>query len=189
MQKGERVTPISLNCCSSELPRKKPKDTRFSVEVSISGNDYPRFLRLPILNDKCESLVFKIGDFREVQLRFNIFRTVSADVSKGVLIGSGTALLGTHDYICGPSREHLFRAQTIPILENGSIKFMGKITFTFVFARPFGGDIPSEITPYYIEPSIKTRLVGHRGRICFLFFPQSFSDNCCSNSANRTWSE
>jgi glycerophosphodiester phosphodiesterase len=164
MQKRKQVTAIDLNCCSSEHTQILNADTRFSIEVSAPGGSGPSHLvQLPILDDMTnEPFVFPIKNPNEAQLVFTIFSATSAHGQKGVLVGSGTALLESQKHCFGAKRESLIREHTVPILERETLKSMGTVTFTFVIAKTF-----MHLNTPPINDSIKetdsTQLFGHRG--------------------------
>lgn len=96
----------------------------------------------------------------EAQLVFDIFRTTPAHGKKGILVGSGTALLASQNHCFGAKRESLVREHTVPILEVQTSKYMGTVTFTFVIAKSFN-------TPLSVNHIVKKlkplQLIGHRG--------------------------
>lgn len=165
MQKSRQSTAVDLDCCSSEHGRSLHPDTRFSIETSAAGESASsRLLQLPILDEMTnEPFVFPIKNSSRAQLMFNIFCANPAYGTDGILVGSGTALLGNHDHLFGAKRESLIRDHTVPILERELLKFMGTVTFTFVIAKPaMHLDTRPSIT-YPIKEADEVQLVGHRG--------------------------
>lgn len=164
MQNGKQVTAVDLNCCSSEFTQSLHTGARFSIEVSVPGGSGPnRLVQLPISSDMInEPFVFPIKNPSEAQLVFNIFRASPAHGTKGVLVGSGTALLESRNHYFGAQRESLVREHTVPILERQTLDFMGTVTFTFVIAKPYLHlDTPPANRP--IKEADQIQLVGHRG--------------------------
>lgn len=165
MRKGKEVTAINLNCYSSDIAQSLHTDTGFSIEVSApGGSGVSCLVQLPILNDMInEPFIFPIKCPGEAQLVFDIFRATPAHGKKGVLIGSGTALLESQKHCFGVKRESLIREHTVSILEKQTLKFIGTVTFTFVIANQFVG----LNTPPPVNQSIKqadsVQVIGHRG--------------------------
>jgi glycerophosphodiester phosphodiesterase len=93
---------------------------------------------------------------------FNIFCATPANGRKGILVGSGTALLESHSCGFGAKCESLIRDHTVPILERETLNFMGTVTFTFVIAKPFM-HLSTPSINYSIKEADQVQLVGHRG--------------------------
>jgi glycerophosphodiester phosphodiesterase len=165
MQKGKQVAAINLNCYSSDYVHGLPTDTRFSIEVSApGGGGSSHLVQLPILDDMTnDPFIFSIKDTSEAKLVFRIFRATSAQEKKGILVGSGTALLESHQHWFGEKRESLVRERTVSILEKDTLDFMGTVTFTFVIAKPFVHSKTPPSTKFPIKDANTVQLVGHRG--------------------------
>lgn len=174
MQEGKQVTAVDLSCCSSKFSLSLEADTRFSIEVSIhGGSGSSGLVQLPILDDIVnDPFIFCTKNLSKAQLVFSIFCATPVEGKKGILIGSGTALLESDkSQLFGAQRESLIRELSVPILEKETLKFMGTVTFTFVIAKPFIHlDTPSIVYPFKDEGQIQ--LVGHRGT--FFTYPP-----CC----------
>lgn len=162
VQKGNEVTAVDLNCCSSNVAQSLHTETRFSIEVSTPGGcGSSRLVQLPILDDMInEPFIFPIERPGEAQLVFDIFRTTPAHGKKGILVGSGTALLASHNHCFGAKRESLVREHTVPILGIQTSKYMGTVTFTFVIAKPL--DTPLSVV-HFVKELKPLQLIGHRG--------------------------
>ncbi|KFY97528.1 hypothetical protein V498_02020 [Pseudogymnoascus sp. VKM F-4517 (FW-2822)] len=164
LQEGKQVTAVDLSCCSSEFSRGLEADTRFSIEVSIhGGSGSSGLVQLPILDDMVnDPFIFRTKNLNKAQLVFSIFCATPVEGKKGILVGSGMALLELDkNQLIGAQRESLIRELSVPILERETLKFMGTVTFTFVIAKPFiHMDTPSIVYPFKDEGQIK--LVGHR---------------------------
>lgn len=165
MQKGRQVTAVNLNCCSSEHTQSLYTDTRFSIgntngSLIMSSNMGRCTRRLDPLPPGAET---SIKNPSEAQLTFNIFCATPAHGKKGILVGSGTALLGSHNHCFGAKRESLIREHIVPILEKETLNFMGTVTFTFVIAKPVMHlNAPPSIN-YPTKEADQVQLVGHRG--------------------------
>ena len=121
-----------------------------------------RPLQLPILDDMVnEPFISPTKNPSEAQLMFNIFCTTPAH---RILVGSGTALLESHNRCFGANRESLIREHTVPILERETLHFMGTITFTFVIANPCMDLSTPPLINYWIKETDQVQLVGHTGR-------------------------
>jgi glycerophosphodiester phosphodiesterase len=164
VQKGSQVRAVDLKCYSSEHTQSLHTDTRFSIEISAPGERGPsRLLQLPILDDMInEPFVFPIKNSSDAQIMFKIFCATPADGKKGILVGSGTALLESQSRGFGAKRESLIREHTVPILERETLNLMGTVTFTFVIAKPFMHSSTPSIN-YSIKATDQVQLVGHRG--------------------------
>ncbi|KAI9771312.1 MAG: hypothetical protein M1840_002282 [Geoglossum simile] len=139
MQKGKQVAAVNLSCYPSDYIHGLRTDSRFSIEVSVPGGSGPsRLVQLPIMDDMTnDPFVFSIKDASGAKLMFKIFCATSAQGQKGILVGSGIALLENYQHCFGAKRDSLIRERTIPILEKDTLNFMGTVTFTFVIAKPF----------------------------------------------------
>jgi len=167
MQKARHVTAVDLNCCSSEHTQNLHTDAIFSIEISApGGSGSSHFVHLPILDDMInEPFIFPIKNPSEARLMFKIFRATPAHGKKGMLVGSGTALLESHNQCFGAKRESLIREHTVPILERETMNFMGTVTFTFVIAKAFMHLTTPPSINYPIKEADQVQLIGHRG-IC-----------------------
>ena len=165
VQKGKQVEAIALDCYSSKKAPGLHTDTRFSIEVSAAGeNGFSQLVQLPILKDTInEPYVFPIKDFSKAQLTFNIFCASAGRGKKGILLGSGIALLESQKHCYGADRESLVREHTVPILKRATLEFMGTITFTSVIAKPCTKLDASLIAPSCLKEADSVQLVGHRG--------------------------
>ena len=110
-----------------------------------------------------EPFVFPIKNPSKPQLLFNIFCATAAYGQKGILVGSGTALLESHKHCFGVKRESLIREHTVSILERETLNFMGTVTFTFVIAKPFMHSNTPPSIDYSTKEVDPVQLIGHRG--------------------------
>jgi glycerophosphodiester phosphodiesterase len=94
---------------------------------------------------------------------FNIFCATPAHETKGILVGSGTALLDSHNHFFRAKRKSLVREHTIPILKRGALNFIGIVTFTFVIAKPLMHLDTPPLINYPIKEADQVQLVRHRG--------------------------
>jgi glycerophosphodiester phosphodiesterase len=165
MQKGKQVAAVNLNCYSSDYVHGLPTDTRFSIEVSApGGGGSSHLVQLPVLDDMTnEPFIFSIKDTSEAKLMFRVFRATSTQGKKGILVGSGTALLENHQHCFGEKRESLIRERAVSILERDTLNFMGTVTFTFIIAKPFVHLKTPPLIKFPMENANAVQLVGHRG--------------------------
>jgi glycerophosphodiester phosphodiesterase len=164
-QIGRQVTAVNLNCCSSEYSQSLHSNTRYSIEICAPGRNGSSYLvQLPVLDDKIdEPFVSPIDNSSDARLIFNIYRATPMHGTKGILAGSGTALLKRNSHLFGANRESLIREQTIPILERGELNCIGTVTFTFVIVNPPTHLYTPRLTSHSNEGADEVQLVGHRG--------------------------
>lgn len=82
------------------------------------------------------------------------------------LTGCGIALLDSLKNGLGSHRESLVRDFTIPILEDGSSRFIGTVTITAIVVAPFqpSTTVKPTATDIWKNPS-RSHLVRHRGML------------------------
>ncbi len=163
-RKGKQVTAVDLNCYSSKHTQSLHRDNRFSIEVSApGGSGSSRLARLPKLVDMInEPFVFPIKDPRRAQLTFKIFCATATHGKKGILVGSGTALLESHKNCFGANCESMIRERTVPILGRETLNFMDAVTFTFVIAKSFTHLNTPPSIKYPIQKAASIQLIGQR---------------------------
>lgn len=140
--------------------------TIYSIEVCSNQKDGPVFLHsLPLLDDTTNlPMVFPVEDSSgKPQLTFKIYSATVEKGAKGVLVGTGVALLESQNHILGNNRENLVRDQTIPIIDNNTLQILGTVTFTFLIVRPFSGKFHPSGTQHLPRSHERTKVVGHRG--------------------------
>lgn len=146
-------------------------ETGYSITISAIGATGPSYVtQLPILEDMTHMpRLFSTPNPSEVKLVFYISRATPY-TEKGVLIGSGVALLENLKQGLGSKRESLMRDYTIPILEKDSLKFIGTVTFSFVIITPSPQpQLPAIATEKLWNKEGPTKIVGHRGKFINIF--------------------
>ena len=138
----------------------------FGVMVKAGGTKSTLEFRidLPIHENMInEPLVFAADDPDNVSLVFEIFRSSSSN-NKGVqIIGTGIAVLKSLRRGLGPNRESLIRDFTSPILENGSMTYIGSVTCSILVVTPFCPPKLPLRASHGFWKSGSTEIVGHRG--------------------------
>ncbi|KAI2134611.1 hypothetical protein LOZ29_004221 [Ophidiomyces ophidiicola] len=149
---GPCNTLDSLDSYGSKLDRVKIdplcKDDRKIVNIS---------LRLPILDNASNPLVFPLTIENSSHVAFNIFHYTNAN-----MVGSGMAFLEDDCLSMTPPCEPLLRTRTIPILSKKSSEYLGTVSFTCTIAKPYVGTIFRR-TQNRSKLSNGVKLVGHRG--------------------------
>ncbi|KAK2736425.1 hypothetical protein FQN57_000758 [Myotisia sp. PD_48] len=164
MQRSKEVTAVDLTGCFSEYTGITPMDNRYSLEISIANSRLSHTLRLPLLADRTEPLLFQTTKADNYFLKLNIVFTKS-NKKRGELVGSGIASLGNDHLVYGSTREPLVRLKTTSILAKGSLKLMGTVSFTYLLASAFHHDLPpksSQSTNFVLKHKHEVELVGHR---------------------------
>ncbi|KAI2038020.1 hypothetical protein LOZ47_003493 [Ophidiomyces ophidiicola] len=149
---GPCNTLDSLDSYGSKLDKVKIdplcKDDRKIVNIS---------LRLPILDNASNPLVFPLTIENSSHVAFNIFHYTNAN-----MVGSGMAFLEDDCLSMTPPCEPLLRTRTIPILSKKSSEYLGTVSFTCTIAKPYVGTIFRR-TQNRSKLSNGVKLVGHRG--------------------------
>ena len=109
-------------------------------------------------------LHFTTDDPENFFLEFKIYRSTRERRGSASSIGSGVALLKALRQGCAPNRESLVRDHTIPILETGSMNYIGTLTFHFLVISPFSRPSkPPRKSIGFWKGDGSTQVVGHRG--------------------------
>ena len=122
-------------------------------------------IELPILeNNINKPFQFAAEDPDNVHFVFEVFRNSSSN-DKGIqVIGTGVALLKSLRQGLAPNRESLIRDFTVPIIENGSMNYIGSVTFNVLVVAPFRPPkAPPRASPGFWKQDGSTQVVGHRG--------------------------
>lgn len=142
------------------------QETVFGVKIKAGGSisDLSYCIAFPILENLINKpLQFLAEDPDNVHLIFEIFRNSSSN-DKGIqIIGTAIALLKRLRQGLAPHRESLIRDFTVPILENGSMTYIGFVTFSILVVTPFRHlNTPLKASPGFWKDG-STQVVGHRG--------------------------
>ncbi|KAK0508799.1 hypothetical protein JMJ35_009075 [Cladonia borealis] len=129
---------------------------------SISGYS----IKLPILDDMINKPLHftTTEDLENLRLVFQVFFTSSVHDSAMQIIGTGVILLRNLHVGFAHNRGSLMRDFTVPILENGSMTYIGTVTTSILLVTPFLPHCPNlpRPSPGFWEPG-STQVVGHRG--------------------------
>ena len=124
----------------------------YSIELSTLGN---------MIN---EPLQFTAENPDNVNLVFEIFHKSSSGDHGTQIIGTGVALLKNLRQGLAPNRESIIRDFTIPILKNGSMAYIGSVTFSVLVVTPFQPpNTPPRASTGFWKQDGSTQIVGHRG--------------------------
>lgn len=95
-----------------------------------------------------QPLQFFAEDPGNVHLIFEIFRNSSSNDKGTQIIGTAIALLKRLRQGPAPHRESLIRDFTVPILENGSMTYIGFVKFSILVVTPFRHlNTPMKVSP------------------------------------------
>ena len=162
--------PIELKPLSDKHPYLSHPELGYTIEISAIGADGPggRFA-LPVLRDLTnEPLEFSSDAPDDAKLIFNLFRRKSpgdplTDIDNA-LVGRGIAILRNLKESFGAKHESLYRDYTIPLLNAGSLDYIGNVTFSFLVATPFPHVGSRELKRQgFWLPDGTTQVIGHRG--------------------------
>lgn len=161
------LKPVELTNHSYDHDLNANPKTRLGVVIKAGGTKSTSAytIDLPMLGKMTNKpLQFATEDPDNVNLVFEIFRSSSTS-HKGIeIIGTGIALLKSLRQVLGPKRESLIRDYTIPILENGSMTYIGAVTFSILVVTPFQCPYPPpRASPGFWKKDGSTQIVGHRG--------------------------
>ena len=141
-------------------------ETTFGMKIKGGGtiSDLTYSIELPLLERLINKpLQFPAKDPDNVHLVFEIFRNSSFNDKDIQIIGTAIALLGSLRQGLAPHRESLIRDFTVPILENGSMTYMGFVTFNILVVTPFQHpNTLLKVSPGFWKDGT-TQVVGHRG--------------------------
>ena len=174
-EKASHKTTVILNLGSLDTRRSSPAVdlgqyisfdsslpgylTSFSLAISVMGAKGSYHTgRLPVLDDMANlPCIFSLDDQRELKVRIEVFK-------EDRLTGCGIALLDNLKNGLGSQRESLVRDFAIPVLEDGSSRFIGTVTITAIVVTPFqpSTTVRPTATDIWKNPS-SPYLVGHRG--------------------------
>lgn len=133
--------------------------TRFVVIINAEGakSTAGHCIALPVQRDMINKpLKFFTEDPDNVNILFENFRN-SASSDKGV---QPSPLLKSLQRVLAPNRESPIRDCTVPILENGTMTYIGSATSSILIATPFQSPYPP---PRPSPGSWKDEIAGHRG--------------------------
>ena len=160
------LKPIDIADRSFDYIISNEYEAKFGVMVKAAGTKSTPYhsIKLPILGSMINKpLRFSILNPNDISLTFEIFCNDSTSENGVKVIGTGVALLKSLRQGLAPNRESLIRDFTVPILENGSMTFIGSVTFNLLIVTPFQvPSIPPKASPGFWKSGV-TQIVGHRG--------------------------
>ena len=123
-------------------------------------------IKLPALDDEInQPLHFTTTeDLENLHLAFQVFRISSVHDSGIQIIGTGVIPLKNLHVGFAHNRASLMRDFTVPLLENGSMTYIGTVTTSILIVAPFlpqCPNLPRPSTGFWESGS--TQVVGHRG--------------------------
>lgn len=144
------------------------KENKISMNIKAVGAQSSSTYRidLPISGSTVNKpLLFTTEDPDKVHLMFEVFRTSPNDNNTGIyVLGAGIALLRNLWQGLAPDHESLIRDFTIPVLETGSMRFIGSVTFSCLLVKPFQIPRPPPTASLgFWKKGGPTQVVGHRG--------------------------
>lgn len=161
------LEPVEIIERSSDNTISMKHETTFGVMIKAGGtNPIPAHcieLSLPenLINKPFQ---FAVEDSENVNLVFEIFRKGYRSDESIQVIGTGIALLKSLRQGLAPNHESLIRDFTVPILENGSMTYIGSVTFSVLVVtlfRPLNAS--PRASPGFWKKDGSTQIVGHRG--------------------------
>lgn len=142
---------------------RKYEAASFVLDISAPGASERRRVPLPILDHQMhDAFCFIVSNTIEPCLVFDMIRLPRIP-GKEVLVASGTALLTKNAKQLGTYRQSLIREQSVPILEKGTMRMAGVVTFTPLVVHPFPHlqtARPTDLMRTFPTPPL---LIGHRG--------------------------
>ena len=142
-------------------------ETTFGVMIQAGGTKSipAQCIELPMPESMINKpFQFTVEDFDNVNLVFEVFRKGYQSDEGVQVIGTGIALLKSLRQGLAPHHESLIRDFTVPILKNGSMTYIGSVTFSVIVVTPFRPlNTPRRASPGFWKKNGATQIVGHRG--------------------------
>ena len=142
-------------------------ETTFGVMIKTGGTKSipAHCIEMPMPGNLINKpLHFAVEDSDNVNLVFEMFRKGHRSDESIQVIGTGIALLKSLRQGLAPNHESLIRDFTVPILENGSMTYVGSVTFSVLVVTPFRPlNAPPRASPGFWKKDGSTQTVGHRG--------------------------
>ena len=161
------LKPIELTSRLFDHDTNTDHGTTYGMTIKAGGtvSTLEYCVELPIPGDTINKpLQFTAVDPDNVNLIFEIFHNSSSSDRVIQVIGTGVALLKSLRQGLAPRHESLIRNFTIPILENGSMTYIGSVTFSILVVTPFRTLSTSpRASPGFWKKDDSTQIVGHRG--------------------------
>lgn len=157
-------SPVCLSSVPVSEAGKTQLDTTLSLKLHASGcRGEPFIVDLPIteLGLATEPVGFYTKKPEDVQIFFDLIPTYSA---KKPVLGRGIANLSEYSKETGPRLINLDKRASVPLLESGSLRCLGSVTYEVLVVHPFENlnmGIKNKST--YWRSLITSRVIGHRG--------------------------
>ncbi|KAL9614368.1 MAG: hypothetical protein Q9167_001171 [Letrouitia subvulpina] len=143
------------------------EENNISMNIKAVGSQSASSYRvdLPISGSTVNTpLLFTAEDIDKVHLVFEVFRSSPAFDTGIYVLGTGIALLRSLRQGLAPDHESLIRDFTIPVLEAGSMTYIGSVTFSCLVVKPFQIPRPRPTASLgFWKKDGPTQVVGHRG--------------------------
>ena len=142
-------------------------ETTFGVMIRAGGTKSipAHCIELPMPGNMINKpFQFPVEDFDNVNIVFEVFRKGYQSDEGIQVMGTGIALLKSLRQGLAPNHESLIRDFTVPILQNGSMTYIGSVTFSVLVVTPFWPlNTPLRASPGFWKKNGSTQIVGHRG--------------------------
>ena len=143
------------------------ESTRSSLRIRVEGtaSSTASCIDLPLK----ESMINKpiqlaAKDASNARLVFEIVHNSSCSDKDSNVIGTAIAILKDLRQGLAKNRESLIRDHTVPILQKGSMTYIGTVTFNVLVVTPFHPPkLPLKASPGFWKGDGSTTVVGHRG--------------------------
>ena len=161
------LEPVEIIERSSDNIIRMKHETTFGVMIKAGGTKPipAHCIELPIPENMINKpFQFSAEDPDSVNLVFEVFRKGYQSDESIHVIGTGIALLKSLRQGLAPNHESLIRDFTVPILKNGSMTYIGFVTFSVLVVTLFRPpNAPLRASPGFWKKDGSTQIVGHRG--------------------------
>lgn len=161
------LEPVEIIERSSHDTISMKRETTFGLRIKVGGtNTVPAHcIGLPMPGNMINKpFQFAVKDSDNINLVVEVFRKDYRSDESIQVIGTGIALLKSLRQGLAPNHESLIRDFTIPILENGSMTYIGSVTLNVLLVTPFRPlSAPPRASPGFWTKDGSTQIVGHRG--------------------------
>ena len=161
------LEPVELINRLSDDTVSMKHETIFGVRIKAGGTSsiLAHSIELPMAKNLINKpFQFLVEDPDTTNLAFEIFRKDYQSGESIEVIGTAIALLKSLRQGLAPNRESLIRDFTVPILENGSMNYIGSVTFSVLLVTPFRSPTaPPRASSGFWKKDGSTQVVGHRG--------------------------
>jgi glycerophosphodiester phosphodiesterase len=161
------LEPVELGMDALDRNMDVSHKSSFGVMIKAQGtnNSLPYRIRLPVQENMVNKpLSFSSENPDNVIMIFELFRSTSTSDTSVQVIGTGISLLQSLRHGFAPKRESLIRHYTVPILQNGTMAYIGAITFSILIINPFQleNPLPKKSSGFWTPRGVFP-VIGHRG--------------------------